>query len=135
MCGQNGRTAGHDQERTPGKLLDVAGQAENEAGNEIDDAPGILVVHVLQVDDYRNVLAKVITHGGGIAKVPRAHYRDLDTATHGKPAIRVFIVALNLNRVIIALDETEPITVVASHHAALRQYERVQGSPLRRGHG
>ena len=82
MGGKDGRVGGHDQECAPGKFLDVTAETENETGDEIDDAGGIRVVHVLEVDDYRNVLAKVLADGGGIAKVPRTHYRDLDAVTH-----------------------------------------------------
>jgi hypothetical protein len=134
MCGKNGRVARHDQECTPGKSLDVAAETENETRDEIYDARGIRIVHVLQVDDYRNSLAIVLTDGGAIPKVSRTHYCDLDTVTHGKLATRGFIVVLNLTDVlgsipalvdqgvIIMLDETEPSTGVASHYANLRRY-------------
>ena len=57
--------------------LDVAAETENETRDKVYDARGNRVVHVLQVDDYRNFLAKILTHGGGILKVPRTHYCDL----------------------------------------------------------
>jgi hypothetical protein len=65
----------------------------------------------------------------------------LDTVTHGKLVTREFIVVLNLadvldgipvliyQGVIIMLDETEPSTGVASHHADLRHYEPIHGRP------
>jgi hypothetical protein len=141
MCGKNGRACRHDQECTPRKSLDVAAATENESRDKIYDARGPRIVHVLQVDDYRNFLAKVLTDGGGIPKVSRTHYCDLDTVTHGKPVTRDFIVVLNLAEVlggipilidrgvIIMLDETEPSTGVASHHADLRRYEPIHGRP------
>ena len=81
------------------KSLDVAAETENETRDKIYDARGIRIVHVLQVDDYRNFLAIVLTDGDGIPKVSRAHYCDLDTVTHGKLATRGFIVVLNLTDV------------------------------------
>jgi hypothetical protein len=141
MCGKNGRAGRHDQECTSRKSLHVAGETENETGDSIYDARGKRMVHVLQVDDYRNFLAIVLTDGGGIPKASRTHYCDLDTVTHGKLATRGFIVVLNLTDVlgsipvlvdqgvIIMLDETEPITGVASHHADLRRYEPIHGRP------
>jgi hypothetical protein len=59
----------------------------------------------------------------------------LDIVTHGRLAIRGFIVVLNLIDIlgsipiIIVLDETEPITRVASHLADLRRYEPIHGRP------
>jgi hypothetical protein len=141
MCSKNGRAGRHDQECTPRKSLDVAAATENETRDKIYDARGTRIVHVLQVDDYRNFLAKVLTDGGGIPKVSRTHYRDLDSVAHGKLVTREFIVVLNLadvlggipvliyQGVIIMLDETEPSTGVASHHADLRRYEPIHGRP------
>jgi len=141
MCGKNGRAGRDDQECTPRKSLDVAAAAENETRDKIYDARGPRIVHVLQVDDYRNFLAKVLTDGGGIPKVSRTHYCDLNTVTHGKLVTRDFIVVLNLAEVlggipilidrgvIIMLDETEPSTGVASHHADLRRYKPIHGRP------
>ena len=141
MRGKNGRAGRHDQECTPRQSLDVAAATENESRDKIYDARGTRIVHVLQVDDYRNFLAKVLTDGGGIPKVSRAHYCDLDTVTHGKLVTRDFIVVLNLAEVlggipilidrgvIIMLDETEPSTGGASHHADLRRYEPIHGRP------
>lgn len=96
MRGQNARAGGDDQEGTPRKPLDVAAATEDETRDKIYDARGTRIVHVLQVDDYRNLLAKVLTDGGGIPKVPRTHYCDLDAVTHGKLVTRGFIVVLNL---------------------------------------
>jgi hypothetical protein len=96
MRGKNGSVGRHDQECTPRNSLDVAAETENETRDKIYDARGIYIVHVLEVDDYRNLLAIVLTHGGGIPEVSRTHYRDLDTVTRGKLAIRGFIVALSL---------------------------------------
>jgi hypothetical protein len=96
MCGKNGRVGRYDQECTPRKSLDVAAETENEAGDKIYDACGLRIIHVLQVDDYRNFLAIVFTHGGGIPKVSRTHYCDLDIVTHGELATRGFIVVLIL---------------------------------------
>jgi hypothetical protein len=147
MRGKNGRAGRDDQECTPRKSLDVAAAAENETRDKIYDARGPRIVHVLQVDDYRNFLAKVLTDGGGIPKVSRTHYCDLDAVTHGKLVIRDFIVVLNLAEVlggipilidrgvIIMLDETEPSTGVASHHADLRRYEPIHGRPVGRDYG
>jgi hypothetical protein len=58
----------------------------------------------------------------------------LDIVTHGRFATRDFIVVLNLIDIlgipiIIVLDETEPITRVASHLADLRRYEPIHGRP------
>ena len=100
MRGNNGRVGRHDQECTPRNSLEVAAETENEAGDKIYDAGGIRLVHVLQVDDYRNFLAIVLTDGGGIPKVSRTHYCDLDTVTHGKLATRGFIVVLDLAEVL-----------------------------------
>ena len=100
MRSKNGRTGRHDQECTPRKSLDVAAATENETRDKIYDARGTRIVHVLQVDDYRNFLAKVLADGGGIPKVSRTHYCDLDTVTHGRLATRGFIVVLNLTDVL-----------------------------------
>jgi len=100
MCGKNGRAGRHDQECTPRKSLDVAAATENETRDKIYDARGTRIVHVLQVDDYRNFLAIVLTDGGGIPKASRTHYCDSDTVTHSKLATRGFIVALNLTDVL-----------------------------------
>jgi hypothetical protein len=141
MRGKNGRADRHDQERTPRKSLDVAAETENEARDKIYDARRIRIVHVLQVDDYRNSLAIVLADGGAIPKVSRTHYCDLDTITHGKLATRGFIVVLNLTEVIesilvpvdqgviIMLGKTEPITGVASHYTDLRRFEPIHGRP------
>jgi hypothetical protein len=96
MCGKNGRVGRHDQECTPRKSLDVAAETENETRDKIYDARGLRMVHVLQVDDYRNFLAIVLANGGGIPEVSRTHYCDLDIVTHGKLVTRGFIVVLKL---------------------------------------
>jgi len=139
MRRNDGRVGRHDQECTPGNSLDVAAETENETRDKIYDARGIGLVQVLEVDDDRDFLAIVLTDGGGIAKVPRSHYRDLDTVTHGKLATRGFIVAANLadvpvdvpfivdEGIIVTLDETAPIPGVALHYADLRRYEPVHG--------
>lgn len=139
MCGENGRVGRHDQECTPRNPLDVAAEAENETRDKIYDARGLRIVHILQVDDYRNFLAIVLTDGGGIPKDSRTHYCDLDTVTHGKLATRGFIVVLNVAdvfgtipipadpSVIVMLDETGPSTGVAVHHADLRRYKPIHG--------
>jgi hypothetical protein len=100
MGGMNGRIGRNDQECTPGKLLDVAAETENETGDKIYDAGGIRMVHVFQVDDYRNFLAIVLADGSGILKVSRTHYCDFDTVTHSKLATQGLIVALNLTDVL-----------------------------------
>src|SRR6201986_4072383 len=100
MRGKNGRFRGHDQKCTPGKFLNVAAETKNEARDKINDARGNRVVHVLQVDDHRNFLAKVLTNGGGILKVSRTHYRDLKRVIHSKLATRGFIVVINLTDVL-----------------------------------
>jgi hypothetical protein len=139
MCGKNGRVGRHDQECTPGRSLHVPAETENETGDKIYDARGKRTVHVLQVDDYRNSLAIVLTDGGGIPEVSRTHYCDLDAVTHGRLATRGFFVILNPSDVlggvpvlvghgvIIGLDETEPGTGIALHHAGLRRYEPIHG--------
>src|ERR1700743_542082 len=108
MRGKNGRFRGRDQECTPGKFLNIAAETKNEARDKIYDARGTRVVHVLQVDDYRNFLAKVLTNGGGILKVSRTHYCDLETVTHSELATWNFLVVLNLpdvlGRVPVAVD-------------------------------
>jgi len=141
MCGKNGRAARHDQECTPRRSLHVAAETENETRDKIYDARGKRMVHVLQVDDYRNSLTIVLTDGGGIPEVSRTHYCDLDTVTQGRLATRGFIVVLDLSDVlgsvpalvdrgvIIMLDETEPSTGFTSHHADLRRYEPIHGRP------
>jgi hypothetical protein len=141
MCGKNGRVGRHDQECTPGNSLDVAAEAENETRDKIYDARGKRSVQVLQVNDYRNFLAKVLADGGDIPKVSRTHYCNLDTVTHAKLATWGFIFILNLTGVlegipvlvdkdvIIMPGKTEPITVIALHYADLRQYEPVHGHP------
>jgi hypothetical protein len=103
MCGEYGRAGRHNQECTPRKPLDVAAETENETRDKIYDARGIRIIHVLQVDDYRNILAIVLTNGGGIPKVPRTHYCDLNAVTHGKLATRGFIVVLNLTGVLVSI--------------------------------
>jgi hypothetical protein len=120
MRGKNGRVGGHDQECTPRRSLHVAAETENETRDKIYDARGERMVHVLQVNDYRNSLTVVLTDGGGIPKVSRTHHCDLDTVAHGSPATRGFTVAPTLtvvlgrvpvladHGVIIMLDETEP---------------------------
>jgi hypothetical protein len=138
MCGKNGRVGRHDQECTPRRSLHVAAEAENETRDKIYDARGKRMVHVLQVDDYRNSLTIVLTDSGGIPKVSGTHYCDLDTVTHGRLATRGFIVVLNLtdvlgsvpvlvDRGVMMLDETEPSTGAALHHADLRRYEPIHG--------
>src|SRR6185437_16872860 len=139
MGGDDGRGGRHDQERAARDALDVAAEAENETRDEVDDARGLRIVHVLQVDDDRDFLAVVLTDGGGIAKVPRAHDGDLDAVAHGKLVIQGFIVVLNLIDVlgnvpvpaelgvIVVLVGTEPSTGVASHYAGLRPYKPVLG--------
>ena len=139
MSGKNGRVARHDQECTPRNSLDVAAEAENETRDKIYDACGIRMVQVLQVDNYRNFLAIVLADGGGIPKVSRTHYCDLDAVAHGKLAARGFIVdladVLGGVRVhvgwgvIIMPDETGPITGVALHYAHLRRDEPIHGRP------
>jgi hypothetical protein len=141
MCCKNGRAGRHDQVCTPRKSLDVAAETENETRDKIYDALGLRIVHVLQVDDYRNFLAIVLTDGDGIPKVSRTQYCDLDTVTHSKLATRGFIVVLKLidalgripvlvdHGAIIVLDGTEPITGVALHHADLRRHEPIHGRP------
>jgi hypothetical protein len=141
MCGKNRRVGRHDQECTPRRSLHVAAETENETRDKIYDARGKRMVHVLQVDDYRNSPTIVLTDGGGIPKVSRTHYCDLDTVTHGRLATRGFIVVMNLTEVlgsvpvlvdhgvIIMLDETELSTGVALHHADLRRYEPIHGRP------
>jgi hypothetical protein len=140
MGGNNRRVGRHDQECTPRNSLNVAAETENEARDKIYDACGCRVVHVLQIDDYRYLLAKVLADGGGVPKVSRAHYCDLDSASHGSRATRDFIVVLDLTDVlgrvpvitdqgvIIVLGETEPSTGVALHYAGLR-YEPIPGLP------
>jgi hypothetical protein len=83
MTGNNCRAGRHDQECAPRKALDVAAETEDETRDKIYDARGLRIVHVFQVDDYRNVLAIVLTDGGGIPKVSRTHYCDLYAVTHG----------------------------------------------------
>ena len=100
MRGQNGGVGRHDQECAPRNSLDVAAETENETRDKIYDARGIHIVHVLEVDDHRDFLAIVLTDSGGIPKVPRTHYGDLDAVTHGKLAARGFIVTLNLTDVL-----------------------------------
>jgi hypothetical protein len=141
MSSKNGRVGRHDQECTPRKPLDIAAEAENETRGKIYDARGIRIVHVLKVDDYRNSLAIVLADGGGISKVSRTHYCDLNIVVHGKLATWGFIVVLNLTDVlgsiavlvdqcvIIMLDESEPITGLALHYADLRRYEPIHGRP------
>jgi hypothetical protein len=142
MGGNDGRAGRHDQECPPGNLLQVAAETENEAGDKIYDARGIRLLHVLQVDDDRNLLAIVITDGGGIPEVPRAHYRNVNAITRGELATRVLIVVLVLTEVlgkvpvlvgwgaIIIGGETEPITGAAWHYADLRRYEPILGRRL-----
>jgi hypothetical protein len=139
MGGNDGRAGRHDQECPPGNLLQVAAETENETGDKIYDARGIRLLHVLQVDDDRNLLAIVITDGGGIPKIPRAHYRNVDTVTRGELVTRDLIVVLALTEVprkipvlvgwgaIIKVGETEPITGAALHYADLRRYEPILG--------
>jgi hypothetical protein len=139
MGGDDGRVGRHDQERPPGNLLQVAAETQNEPGDKIDDARGIRLLHVLQVDDDRNLLAIVITDGGGIPKIPRAHYRNVDAAARGELAARDLIVVHALAEVlgkipvvvgwgaIIKAGETEPITGAALHYADLRRYGPILG--------
>jgi hypothetical protein len=138
--GEDGRAGGDDQEGTARRALHVAAEAEDETRDKVYDARGERVVYVLQVDDYRNSLAVVLADGGGIPEVSRTHYCDLDAATHGGPVTRGFIVVLNLaevpegipvlvdHGVIIMLDEAEPGTGVALHHADLRRCEPIVGA-------
>jgi hypothetical protein len=91
MCGKNGRAGRHDQEYASGRPLHVAAETENEARDKIYDTRGKGMVHVFQVDDYRNSLAIILTNGDGTLKIPRTHYCDLDTAAHGRLATGGFI--------------------------------------------
>jgi hypothetical protein len=100
MCSKNGRAGRHDQECTSRNSLDVAAETENETRDKIYDARGVRIIHVLQVNDYRDFLAIVLTDGGGIPKVSRTHYCDLDVVAHVKLATRGFIVVLNLTDVL-----------------------------------
>jgi hypothetical protein len=133
MGGKNGRVGRHDQECTPRNSLNVAAKTEDETRDKIYNAGGIRIIHILEIDDYRNFLTKILTDGSGISEVSRAHYCDLDGVTHGKLATRGFIVVLNLTDVlgsipvIIMLHETEPITGVAWHCADLRCCEPIHG--------
>jgi hypothetical protein len=123
MSGKNGRVSRHDQECTPRNPLDVAAETENEARDKIYDARGLRMGHVFQVDDYRYLLAVVITDGGGIPEVSQTHYRDLSAVAHGKLATRDFTVAMNLAEILGS------IPGVALHCAGLRRYEPVYGCP------
>jgi hypothetical protein len=96
----NGPAGRNDQEYAPGNSLEVATETDNETRDKIYHARGIRLVHVLQVDDYRNFLATVLADGGGIPKASEAHYYGFDTVTHGKLANRRFIVVLNLTDVL-----------------------------------
>jgi hypothetical protein len=139
MFGKNGRAGRHYQECASRQSLHVATETENETRDKIYDARGKCMVHVFQVDDYRNFLAIVLTSGDGTLKVLRTHYCDLDAVVHGNLAARGLIVVLDLaealggvpvfvgSGVIIMLDETEPITGVASHYADLRRYGPIHG--------
>jgi hypothetical protein len=123
MAGNHRRVARDDQECAPGNSLDVAAEAEHEPRDKVHDAPGFRVFHVLEVDDDRNSLAKVIPDGGGILKVPGTHYGDLDAVTHGELAVRGFIVVRDLQGIVIVLDPTQPSAGVALHSANLRRNE------------
>jgi hypothetical protein len=139
MGGNDGRVGGHDQECPPGNLLQVAAETENETGDKVDDARGIRLLHVLQVDDDRNLLAVVIADGGGIPKDPRAHNRDMDAVGGGVLGTRDLLVVQALIEVlgkvpvlvgrgaIIKRGETEPITGAALHYADLRRYGPILG--------
>jgi hypothetical protein len=140
MDGMHSRAGRHDQECTPRNSLDIAAETENEARGKIYDAPGLRVFHVLEVDDYRNFLAIVLTDGDSVPEISRTHYCDLGTVAHGSPAICGFIIVRNLDKVIgrvavvdlgvvIAVDETEPSAGVALHYADLRRYEPIHGRP------
>jgi hypothetical protein len=135
----NGPAGRHDQEYTPRNSLKVAAETDNETRDKIYHARGIRLIHVLQVDDYWDFLATVLTDGGGIPKASETHYYGFDTVTHSKLATRGFIVVLNLTdvlgripvlfdlSVIIILGEAEPITSIALHHTGLRRYEPIHG--------
>lgn len=92
MCGDNGRPDGHDQECTPGNPLDVTAETENETRDKIYDASGNRVVQVLQVDEDRGLLTKVLTDNGDILKVSGAHYCNVETVSGGKLVAGDFIV-------------------------------------------
>jgi hypothetical protein len=144
MGGDDGRIGGHDQECPPGNSLKVAAETENETRDKVYDARGVYLFHVLQVDYYRDFLAVVLTHGGGVSKVSRTHDCNMDAVTRGKLAARGFVVILNLGEalgsvpvvpvvvgwgVIIMLGETEPVTGIALHYADLHRYEPIRGRP------
>ena len=141
MCREKSRTNRNDQECTPRNSLDVAAETENEPRDKIYDAPGFRIFHVFQVDDYRNFLAIVLTDGGGIPKVARTHYRDLDTVAHGMLVARGFIIVLDPTKIlgsipaavdrgtVTMLDATEPSAGVAWHYANLRRYEPIHDRP------
>jgi hypothetical protein len=95
MGGDDGRIGGHDQECTPRNSLKVAAETENETRDKVYDARGVYLFHVLQVDYYRDFLAVVLPHGGGVSKVPRTHDCNMDAVTRGKLAAREFVVILN----------------------------------------
>ena len=140
MRGNDGRIGRHDQERTPRDSLEVAAETENKTRDKVYDARRIGLVHVFQVDYDRDFLTVVVTHGGGIPKVSRTHYCDVDAVIHGKIATRVLVVVLNSAEglgdvpvvgqgVTIMLGETEPITGIALHYADLHRYEPIRGRP------
>jgi hypothetical protein len=144
MGGDDGRIGGHDQECTPRNSLKVAAETENETRDKVYDARGVYLFHVLQVYYYRDFLAVVLTHGGGVSKVSRTHDCNMDAVTHGKLAAREFVVIGHLaealgsvpvvtvvvgSGAIIMLGETEPITGIALHYADLHRYEPIRGRP------
>jgi hypothetical protein len=141
MCRKKSRAARNDQECTPGNSLDIAAETENESRDKIYDAPGLRIVHVLQVDDYRNFLAIVLTDGGGIPEVSRTYYRDLDIVAHGMLATPGLIIVMDPTQIlgsipvvvdqgtVTMLDATEPSAGVALHYANLRRYEPIHDRP------
>jgi hypothetical protein len=69
MRGKNGRVGRHNQECTSRWSFHVAAETEDETRDKIYNARGERMVHVLQIDDYRNSMTIILANGDGILKI------------------------------------------------------------------
>jgi hypothetical protein len=113
----------HEQEYPAGQALDVTPAAESEAGGEIHDALSVGSIHVVQINNYRDVLAEILADGVGIQEILRLYRCDLEALINCALADGYFfagqhilvgvlligkIVSQRLPVVIVVLNQAEP---------------------------
>src|ERR1700712_2012217 len=69
--------AGREQEDLRGDPLDLAVEALREAAGEVDEAAGIALAHLREVDDDRNALAERLGDRLGVAVLAGVDREDL----------------------------------------------------------